>query len=173
MNCYSAHLSIGVHCSLEQKKEIIIIFYSQHSFTLSRSEHSFTLSSSLSSPTRPPQAHSGTTCFFFFFILSNPVSFTLSISLSALISSLSSSLSQCRQPDHRQRHHHHQVQTYAANLPRRTSLSPIHFRSVSVFFMWMLWVFDLGILFHRSADPLWVFDLDPLHVDVSVFIFDI
>ena len=67
MNCYNAHLSIGVHCSLELKKIIIIIFYSQHSFTLSRSEHSFTLSSSLSSPTRPPQAHPGTTCFFFLF----------------------------------------------------------------------------------------------------------
>ena len=119
MNCYSAHLSIDVHCSLEQKKKL---------FT------------------------AGTTIFFFFFfILSNPVSFTLSISLSALISSLSSSLSQRRRPDHRQRRRHRQVQTHAADLPRRTSLPPIHFRSVSVFFMWMLWVFDLGILFRRST----------------------
>ena len=113
----------------------------------------------------------GPHCFYFLFILSNLVSFTLSISLLALISSLSSSLSQRRRPDHRQRRRHRQVQTHAADLPRRTSLPPIHFRLVSVFFMWMLWVFDLGILFRRSADPLWVFDLDPLHVDVSVFYF--
>ena len=180
MNGYSAHLFIDVHSSLEQKKKkklftvgTTFFFFFFYHFTLSRSEHSFTLSSSLSSlllsslssPARPPQAHFGTTCFFFFF--SNPVSFTLFISLSALISSLSSSLSQRHRPDH------HQVQTHTADLPQCTSLPPIHFRSVSVIFMWMLWVFDLGILFRRSADPLWVFDLDPLHVDVSVFIFDI
>ena len=58
---------------------------------------------------------------------------------------------------------------------RRTSLPQIHFRSVvSVFFMWCFgfgfW-FGYNILFRQSAYPLWVFDLDPLHVDVSVFDF--
>ena len=31
--------------------------------------------------------------------------------------------------------------------------------------------FGYNILFRQSAYPLWVFDLDPLHVDVSVFYF--
>ena len=113
MNCYSAHLSIDVHCSLRKKKKNNILFNrtslflffihfikSGHSFTLiltlSLIHLSFLSSSTLS--TSPPSSSSlryGTTCFFFFSFFSFYQ--IRSHSLSSLISSLSSSLSQhCR-----------------------------------------------------------------------------
>ena len=126
MNCYSAHLSIDVHSSLKQKKYIYFIqldlIVSIFLFILSNLViHSLSFSLSLSrSSLIPLKLHSlnivtivkltpvryNLLIFFFFsffFILSNPVSFTLSHSLSSLIPSLSSSLSQRRQPDHCQR----------------------------------------------------------------------
>ena len=143
MNCYSAHLSVDVHCSLKQKKKKIYILFSRTSLFLFfihfiKSSHSFTLILTLSrSSLIPLKLHSLNVAaivkltlvqynlllfsfffLFFFFILSNPVSFTLSRSLSSLISSLSSSLSQRRRPDHRIRRLHRQVQTHAANLPQ-------------------------------------------------------
>ena len=125
MNCYSAHLSIDVHSSLKQKKYIYFIqldlIVSIFLFILSNLIiHSLSFSLSLSrSSLIPLKLHSLNivtivkltpvrynlllfSFFLFFFILSNPVSFTLSHSLSSLISSLSSSLSQRRRLDHRQ-----------------------------------------------------------------------
>ena len=123
MNCYSAPLSIDEHCSLKQKKKKNNILFSQTSLFLFfihfiKSDHSFTLILTLSrSSLIPLKLHSLNVTaivkltpvrynllllLLLFFILSNPVSFTLSRSLSSLISSLSSSLSQRRRPDHRQ-----------------------------------------------------------------------
>ena len=126
MNCYSAHLSVDVHCSLKQKKKNYILFSRTSLFLFFihfiKSSHSFTLILTLSrSSLIPLKLHSLNVAaivkltpvqynlllfsfffLFFFFILSNPVSFTLSRSLSSLISSLSSSLSQRR--CHRQVH---------------------------------------------------------------------
>ena len=86
MNCYSAHLSVDVHCSLKQKKKklyfiqpdlIVSIFYSfyqiqsfihSHSHSLSFISHSS--QAPLSQCRRYCQAHSGTVqlaSFFFFF----------------------------------------------------------------------------------------------------------
>ena len=116
MNCYSAHLSIDVHCSLKQKKKKIYIYiyisFSRTSLFLFfihfiKSGHSFTLILTLScSSLIPLKLHSLNVVaivkltpvqynllffFFFFFILSNPVSFTIISHLKPLKLTLSTS----------------------------------------------------------------------------------
>ena len=190
-----------VHIYLKQKN--IYILFSRTSLFLFfihfiKSGHSFTLILTLSrSSLIPLKLHSlnVTTIvkltpvrynllllfsFLFFFILSNPVSFTLSRSLSSLISSLSSSLSQrrChrqvhsglssslsqrRRPDHRQHRRHRQVQTHAADLPQThfSSTDPLQVSCLCLLHV-MLWVFDLGIT-SSSADP-------PIHFGFLIWI---
>ena len=155
---------------------IVSIFYSfyqirsfihSHSHSLSFISHSS--QAPLSQCCHRRQAHSGTVQLassffsFFFFILSNPVSFTLSRSPSSLISSLSSSLSQRRRPDHRIRRCHRQVQTHAANLPQThfSSADPLQVSCLCLLHV-MLWVFDLGIT-SSSADP-------PIHFGFLIWI---
>ena len=48
MNCYSAHLSIDVHCSLKQKKKKIYIYIYIYFIHFIKSGHSFTLILTLS-----------------------------------------------------------------------------------------------------------------------------
>ena len=79
MNCYSAHLSIDVHCSLRKKKKTI--FYS-----------------------------TGPHCFYFLFILSNPVIHSLSFSLSL------SFISHSSQAPLSQRRRHHQAHSGTVQL---------------------------------------------------------
>ena len=184
MNCYSAHLSVDVHCSLKQKKKKFI-FYSAGphcfyflfilsnpvihslSFSLSLVHLSFLSSSTLSmSPLLSSSLRYSTTCFFFlfyflffFFILSNPVSFTLSRSLSSLISSLSSSLSQRR--CHRQVH-----SGLSSSLSqRRRPDHRQHRRHRQV----QTHAADLPQTHFSSTDPLQVSCLCLLHVDAWDF----
>ena len=159
MNCYSAHLSIDVHCNLKQKKKKYIYIYILFSRTslfvffihFIKSSHSFTLILTLSrSSLIPLKLHSLNVVaivkltpvrynllFFFFFSFYQ----IRSHSLSLVHRHLSSQASQA-----------HSLNVADPTIVfvtaivkfrptppiclKRTSLPPIHFRSVvSVFFM--------------------------------------
>ena len=176
-----------MHIYLKQKKKNNILFSRTSLFLFFihfiKSGHSFTLILTLSrSSLVPHKLHSLNVAtivkltpirynllllsflfFLFFFILSNPVSFTLSRSPSSLISSLSSSLSQLRRPDHRIRRRHRQVQTHAANLPQThfSSADPLQVSCLCLLHV-MLWVFDLDIT-SSSANP-------PIHFGFLIWI---